>query len=78
MGEFVAFGVGQVVGDLGGYVVGLPACWRHVFGDVGDAVAEGVSGVVVGERALLGGALQDEVGVVVVVVEGGEFGGEGG
>jgi hypothetical protein len=48
--EFVAFGVGQVIGDLGGHVVGLPAgeFARHVFGRVGDAVAEGVGGVVVG------------------------------
>lgn len=80
MWEFVAFGMGQVIGDLRGYVVDFPAagCWCHVFGDVGDAVLEGFGRVVVGQRALLGGPLQDVVGVVAVVVEGGELCREGG
>ena len=68
--------MGQVIGDFRGYVVDFPAAGSrcHAFGQVGDAVAEGVGGVVVGQWTLLGGGLQDAVGVVAGLVEGGELG----
>jgi hypothetical protein len=73
--EFVAFGMGQVIGDLRGHVVDLPAagCRCHGFGEVGDPVAEGVGRVVIRQRALLSGPLQDAVGVVTGLVEGGQL-----
>jgi len=67
--------MGEVMGNLRGHVVDLPAagCRCHVFGEVGDAVVEGVGGVVVGQRALSCSSLQNVVGVVAGLVEAGEL-----
>ena len=48
------------------------------FGEGGDAVAEGIGGVVVGQGALAGRLMEERVAVAVLVVEVGEAGGEDG
>jgi hypothetical protein len=59
---------------------GFPAAGSgsHALGEVGDAVAEGVGGVVVGQRGLACRAVQDPFSVVAGLVQGGQLGGKDG